>query len=195
MKIYTRTGDQGTTGLFSGQRVSKADLRLHAYGTMDELNAWLGVVRDGVEPEGPVADCLEILLAAQSELFALGSHLANDSLEFADKLPLVEASAVEMLEHAIDEMEKSLDPMRHFILPGGHAWVSQVHVARTVCRRAERWAVQLAEELSNDPQAVQVPSLALVFLNRLSDYLFVLSRWGSKQYGASETIWLPKKSG
>jgi cob(I)alamin adenosyltransferase len=173
MKIYTKTGDAGTTALFGGKRVSKSDLRVDAYGTVDELNSYLGLLRD---------QQVDGLLEIQDRLFTLGAMLATEPGNTKVKIPhLVEADIV-ALEKAIDKMEEDLEPMKHFILPGGHQTVSFCHIARTVCRRAERLAVAL-----ND-----VDPLILKYLNRLSDYLFVLSRFLAKKLNAKETPWHPK---
>lgn len=176
-KIYTKTGDKGETSLFGGRRLSKNHLRIEAYGTVDELNAHIGLVRDLVEPAGVGS----LLFEVQNRLFVLGSSLACDP----DSQPLVpdlKASDIQVLEQEIDRMEEGLPPLKHFILPGGHPTVSHCHIARCVCRRAERLCVALAQE-------EQVEPLILEYLNRLSDYLFVLSRHIGKQSGAEEVIW------
>lgn len=185
MKIYTKTGDAGTTGLFSGQRVSKADLRLHAYGSLDELNAHVGMLVD-LGPES----LYEELKSIQSWLFSAGSHLANDSVEMLSKLPPVRAEWVQRLEGAIDRMDASLPSLRNFVLPGGHPAVSQAHIARTVCRRAERQCTELQKALEGS--AVPVPEHVLPLLNRLSDYFFALSRWLCVELGVKETPWKPE---
>jgi cob(I)alamin adenosyltransferase len=189
MKIYTKTGDEGTTSLYSGKRISKTDVRLHAYGTTDELNAHMGWIRDTCPPE--IHSQRAFLHQIQSDLFALGSHLANDRADFVEKLPALPVERIPILEQSMDSMDAELEPMRHFVLPGGHAWVSQVHIARTVCRRAERFCVEAAEQLKEDPSALQIPREVLHYLNRLSDWLFVLSRWSSNKLGAQETPWIP----
>lgn len=176
-KIYTKTGDLGETALYGGRRLSKSHLRIEAYGTVDELNAQLGMVRDQQE-DTPTR---ELLLNIQSRLFSIGSILASDP----DKdLPLPELSEdqVVMLEKAMDTMDMELPELKNFILPGGHPHVSQCHVARCVCRRAERLVVALAVSES-------VPEIVIKFLNRLSDYLFLLARWTGKELGVSEVIW------
>jgi cob(I)alamin adenosyltransferase len=176
MKIYTKTGDAGQTGLFSGKRLSKADARVEAYGTVDELNAHLGLLRDLTEDE----QVRQQLLEQQQHLFALGAALADDRPGRAYQLP---ESATPGLERAIDDMEAELPRMTHFILPGGHQTVSQAHVCRTVCRRAERRTVELAN-------IVELDESILRYLNRLSDYFFVLSRHLTRLSGAEEIKWI-----
>lgn len=180
MKIYTKKGDDGTTGLLGGTRVPKHHLRIEAYGTVDELNAYLGLLRD-LAPHHA-----ELLLAVQDRLFTLGSHLAVDP-EHAGKmsLPTISEEDVTVLETAMDKMEETLEPMRNFILPGGHVIVSHCHVARTICRRAERCVAAL-----NDHQTVE--PVIMHYLNRLSDYLFVLSRRLTVETGAIEMPWKPR---
>lgn len=180
MKIYTKKGDDGTTGLLGGTRVPKHHLRIEAYGTVDELNAYLGLLRD-LAPHHA-----ELLLAVQDRLFTLGSHLAVDP-EHAGKmsLPTISEDDVTTLETAMDKMEETLEPMRNFILPGGHVIVSHCHVARTICRRAERCVAAL-----NDHQPVE--PVIMHYLNRLSDYLFVLSRRLTVETGAVEMPWRPR---
>jgi cob(I)alamin adenosyltransferase len=176
MKIYTKKGDKGSTSLLGGTRVSKAHLRLEAYGSIDELNAYLGVLYDNAVG---IVD-VQLIPKIQSHLFTIGSILANDSPKI--KLPgIIEADLTE-LETSIDEMEKELEPLRNFILPGGHRVNSYAHVARCVCRRAERQTVRLSQE-------VEVDDLVLAYLNRLSDWLFVFARFASKKTGAPEVIW------
>ena len=177
MKIYTRTGDAGQTSLYSGRRLSKADPRVEAYGTIDELNACIGLLRDHLG-ETRVADreLREELLGQQQYLFALGAALADDRKGEAYKVP--EHAASELEDH-MDRMDKTLPKMTHFILPGGSPVVSFCHLARTVCRRAERRAVEVP---GVDPAVV-------VYLNRLSDYLFVVSRYVGKLSGVAEIKW------
>ncbi len=178
-KIYTRTGDQGTTALFGGRRLPKSDLRIEAYGTIDELNSWMGLLACHV-PEGAVR---EELLEVQQWLFVAGSHLATDP-DKPMELPPLPAGAVPRLEEAIDRMEAELPPLKNFILPGGNEAVAHCHVARCVCRRAERRVVALA-------QASPVDEAIVRLLNRLSDYLFVLARYVGRQTGAAEIPWRP----
>jgi cob(I)alamin adenosyltransferase len=174
MKIYTKTGDAGTTALFGGKRVSKADLRVDAYGTVDELNSHLGLLFEE-----------DLIIQIQDRLFTIGSMLATEPGNTKVKVPHLAEDDIAVLEKGIDEMEASLEPMRHFILPGGNQTVSFCHIARTVCRRAERLAVALHSVEPIDP-------LIIKYLNRLSDYLFVLSRYLSKKLNATETPWHPK---
>ncbi|MEL6142617.1 MAG: cob(I)yrinic acid a,c-diamide adenosyltransferase [Bacteroidota bacterium] len=175
MKIYTKSGDQGETGLFSGRRVSKADLRVEAYGTVDELNATTGLLRDHVED----VNCRAFLLHQQHLLFDLGGLLADDREDGTLSFP---TNSVDGLEAEIDRLEANLEPLRHFILPGGHIQISSAHLARTVCRRAERRVVALHSE-------VNLPSEVLRYLNRLSDYFFVLGRWLEQENGVEELKW------
>lgn len=181
MKVYTKKGDKGTTQLVGGNRVSKGSLRIESYGTIDELNSYIGFVRDQKAASGKHDQLVEI----QDRLFTLGSQLAMDASGTKMKLPDLFESDVENLEKWIDEMEETLEPMTSFVLPGGHTYVSITHVARCVCRRAERLVVNLSTE-------DVVPNLAIPYLNRLSDYLFVLSRWLTKETGAIEHPWKPR---
>ena len=189
MKIYTRTGDSGTTALFGGTRVAKHHIRINSYGTVDELNCWLGMLRDqGLEEHDSA-----ILLSIQSNLFTLGAMLATDPEKAKLKsgkdrlnIPLVEERHIRELEVEIDRMNDSLPQMTHFILPGGHQTVSTCHIARTVCRRAERMSSILHE---NEP----IDAAVLSYLNRLSDYLFVLARKLSSQLKVEEVKWIPDK--
>lgn len=176
-KIYTKTGDAGETALFGGRRLPKNHLRIEAYGTVDELNSYLGLVRDSTED----AHIREILKAIQERLFDLGANLASDPAKNPGK-PDLKNSDIELLENEIDKMEESLPPLKNFILPGGHPTVSHCHVARCVCRRAERLAVALSMEDTVEPVLIK-------YLNRLSDYLFVLARKLAQHLGAEEVIW------
>jgi cob(I)alamin adenosyltransferase len=180
MKIYTKTGDKGSTSLFGGSRVSKHHIRIESYGTLDELNSWLGLIRDQKIDEKTKSDLTRI----QSELFTLGAELATEP-EKSERLKIETLGEKEItfLENAIDQMNEALPPMTHFILPGGHATVSYCHLARTVCRRAERRMSMLDEQ-----QKLSETSLA--YVNRLSDYLFVLSRHLSASLGAEEARWI-----
>jgi len=175
MKIYTKSGDQGETGLFSGRRVSKADLRVEAYGTVDELNAAVGVLRDHLDDP----DCRAFLLRQQHFLFDLGGLLADDR---TDSPLAFSGDTVDALEAEIDRLEINLTPLRHFILPGGHIQVSFAHLARTICRRAERRVVALHDE-------APLPSAVVQYLNRLSDYFFVLGRWLAQSNNVEELKW------
>ncbi|MBC2839999.1 cob(I)yrinic acid a,c-diamide adenosyltransferase [Robiginitalea sp. SC105] len=187
MKIYTKTGDGGTTALFGGTRVPKHHIRIQSYGTLDELNSWIGMLRDQ-EACGPYEDTL---LRIQDRLFTAGAMLATDPEKAQLKngkqrlqIPVLEAADVTYLEACIDQLEADLPPMTHFVLPGGHPAVSTCHIARTVCRRGERMTTLLNE---HSP----VSDTVLAYLNRLSDYLFVLSRSLSAATGSVERKWIP----
>ena len=183
MKIYTRTGDTGTTALFGGERVPKSHPRINAYGTVDEANAVLGIAR-GLLAGQPGSDTLEPLLARlQEELFVLGADLATP-LDAKPVVPRITAAYVDRLEHDIDRLEVELPPLKHFILPGGAPGAAHLQLARTVCRRAERHVVETTAHESVNEQG-------LVYLNRLSDLLFVLSRWVNRQAGLQEATWRP----
>lgn len=191
MKIYTKTGDKGTTALFGGTRVSKHHIRIDSYGSIDELNAWLGLIRD----QEIASHSKKLLAVIQDKLFTIGAILATDPEKALLKsgkerlnIPKINASDIELLEKEMDAMNESLPPMTHFILPGGHTTVSYCHIARTVCRRAERMATQLFEK---EPFEENV----LSYINRLSDYLFVLARKLSKDLKADEIKWIPEKKG
>ena len=180
-KIYTKTGDKGETSLFGGMRLSKADLRIDSYGTVDELNSHIGMVRDLIEAAGQKP----ILKEAQDRLFTIGSNLASDPSK--DMItPDIKPEDIQYLEAAIDQMQESLPVLKHFILPGGHPTVSAIHIARCVCRRAERIVVALAN-------VSKVEDLIIHYLNRLSDYLFVLGRFEAQTLGIEETRWEPRK--
>lgn len=179
MKIYTKTGDKGDTALFSGGRVPKHHLRVESYGTIDELNSILGVVR-ATKPSPQTDIWLEEL---QNQLFHLGADLATPMDAKADWVVRVKAEQVEWLEETIDTMTEDLAPLSNFILPGGTMAAAQLHIARTVCRRAER----LVSALQHD-EAISPFSLA--YINRLSDWLFTLARYENKQAGESESKWV-----
>ncbi len=181
MKIYTKTGDKGETGLFGGARLQKDELRIEAYGTVDELNSYIGLVRDS----GLDDDSIQMLISIQDRLFTIGSQLASDPSKSNLQVPQLFDSDITALEKEIDRMNEELPEMRSFVLPGGHPLVSHCHVARCICRRAERRVVSLAK-------AEAIPALIIPYLNRLSDYLFVLSRWATKLQNAAETPWVPK---
>ncbi|MBJ7882947.1 cob(I)yrinic acid a,c-diamide adenosyltransferase [Gelidibacter salicanalis] len=189
MKIYTKTGDKGTTALFGGTRVPKHHIRIDSYGTVDELNSHLGLIRDQ-----PIDQHYkEIIMIIQERLFTVGATLATDPAKAMLKngkerlnIPKISAADIELLENEIDRMNDSLPPMTHFVLPGGHQTVSFCHIARCVCRRGERLASAL-----NDLEPFQPESLT--YLNRLSDYLFVLARKLSSELEAEEIQWIPKK--
>jgi cob(I)alamin adenosyltransferase len=184
MRIYTRTGDDGDTGLFGGGRVTKDDPRVEAYGEVDELNAVIGWAR-AVDPMPRIDD---VLLPIQRDLFSLGAILATPDLdkmhEQLDKARIDEARIAE-LERAIDAGESELEPLRAFILPGGTPKSAALHVARTVCRRAERRVVHL----QGLHKTVSIPPLVTIYLNRLSDLLFVLARVANRRAGAAELTW------
>lgn len=181
MKIYTKGGDKGSTSLWGGKRVSKASLRIDAYGTIDELNVHIGLVRDVINDN----ETKLLLEEIQNQLFTFGSHLAADPDKKDLELPEIDVDQITALEKAIDHMEEELPPLTAFILPGGHEHVSYCHLARVVCRRAERLVIALNEEES-------INTAIIIYLNRLSDYLFVLSRRIAKDVGASEHTWKPK---
>ena len=194
MKIYTKTGDKGQTGLIGGRRVSKADLRIDAYGTVDELNSWIGLVRD----QSVNADRKALLKEIQDRLFTIGAELATDP-EKAPKqvMPAIVPADVTLLETSMDAMDTELPELRAFVLPGGHESVSFCHLARTVCRRAERLVIALNETLppsARSAGAVPAPvdPLVIQYLNRLSDYLFMLSRKMAQDLGAEEIEWKPR---
>jgi cob(I)alamin adenosyltransferase len=189
MKVYTKTGDNGTTALFGGTRVPKDHIRIESYGTIDELNSYIGLIRD----QEINSHYKDILIEIQDRLFTIGAILAtppekevmkNGELRLKN-LGIIETD-IELLEKEIDTMEESLPPMTHFVLPGGHQTVSYCHITRCVCRRAERLSVQLSH---NEP----VVEIAIKYLNRLSDYLFVLARKLSVDLKADEVKWIPRK--
>ncbi|PWL28283.1 MAG: cob(I)yrinic acid a,c-diamide adenosyltransferase [Fluviicola sp. XM-24bin1] len=181
MKVYTKKGDKGTTQLIGGTRVPKSSLRIEAYGTVDELNSYVGLLRD----QEIQAKHKDRLLEIQDRLFTMGSLLAVDENGTKMELPTLFETDVENLEQWIDDMESGLEPMKSFVLPGGHPSVSHTHIARCVCRRAERITVDLSATAEIDP-------LLLRYLNRLSDYLFVLSRALTKELNAEEIPWVPR---
>jgi cob(I)alamin adenosyltransferase len=183
MKIYTKTGDAGKTSLIGGTKVLKSDPRIEAYGTVDELNSYIGLVSDYCNDEAEKT----ILKEIQDRLFTIGSELACDPQKATKmKLPDLHESDVELLEKEMDRMDAELPVMKHFILPGGMPAISFMHIARCVCRRAERCAVDLHEHDG------AVPSLIIKYLNRLSDYLFMLSRYTGMKNNAPEIIWKPR---
>lgn len=189
MKIYTKTGDKGTTALFGGTRVPKHHIRIESYGTIDELNSHLGMLRDqGIDPHSH-----ETILKIQERLFTVGSILATDpekatlkSGEQRLNISRISSEDIRLLEHEMDRMNEELPPMTHFVLPGGHQTVSVCHISRCVCRRAERLATALHDIEPFEEEVLQ-------YLNRLSDYLFVLARKLSKDLQAKEIQWIPKK--
>ncbi|TXD51191.1 MULTISPECIES: cob(I)yrinic acid a,c-diamide adenosyltransferase [unclassified Polaribacter] len=190
MKIYTKTGDNGTTALFGGTRVKKYNSRIESYGTVDELNSYIGLIKDQeISKEAKIS-----LLKIQNELFTLGAMLATppekETLKNGKErlnIPKIDDDSILFLENEIDKMDEVLPQMTHFILPGGHQAVSFCHVARCVCRRAERLSVELNDE---EPLNENV----LKYLNRLSDYLFVLARKLTLDLSVEEIKWIPKKN-
>ncbi len=180
MKIYTKTGDDGTTSLIGGRRIPKYDLQIEAYGTVDELNSYVGLLRDQSVEE----HTKKILIKIQDRLLTICSILASDTEKSNLKIPTLNDKDIELLEKEIDKMAENLPPLSSFVLPGGHTAVSFCHIARNVCRRAERITVQLAHKVS-----LYQTDLVIKYLNRLSDYLFILSRKFSSDYNAEEIIW------
>ncbi|HVV55810.1 MAG TPA: cob(I)yrinic acid a,c-diamide adenosyltransferase [Mucilaginibacter sp.] len=181
MKIYTKTGDKGLTSLIGGTRVPKHHLRIESYGTVDELNSWIGLIRD----QDISAHDKDILKEIQDRLFTIGSSLAADPERSKMVIPDLRKADIELLEKEIDRMDGELPELRHFILPGGSNAVSFCHVARCVCRRAERLAVELSGESSVDEDV-------LIYLNRLSDYLFTLARKAGFEHKIPENQWIPR---
>ncbi|HVV83885.1 MAG TPA: cob(I)yrinic acid a,c-diamide adenosyltransferase [Kofleriaceae bacterium] len=187
-KVYTKGGDAGQTSLIGGERVSKANARIDAYGTLDELNAAMGLVRTALEGSAAREHLAPIVHRIQNEIFNLGAELACGDAETRAKLPRIEARHVDALERDIDAVNDSLAPLRSFVLPGG-GWVSSyMHLARTICRRAERLVVALAAS------GEDVGEQAVVYLNRLSDALFVFGRWAVMKEGQPEPLWQPEKT-
>lgn len=183
MKVYTRTGDDGTTGLFGGNRVAKTHLRIAAYGTVDETNAVVGLVRTHLDDSSWAKRADARLGRIQEELFVLGGDLASPG-DVKYPVPRIEAHHVATLEVEMDELESDLPPLKHFILPGGHPAAAALHIARTVCRRAERDTIAAAE-------LEDISTEAIHYLNRLSDFFFVLARWVNLQAGVRDTEWIP----
>ena len=188
MKIYTKTGDKGKTSLFGGTRVPKYNLRIEAYGTVDELNSFIGLIRDQKMDK----QSFEVLVKIQNDLFTLGSMLATpkdkEKLKSGKNrlnIPIITEKDITFLETEMDNLDKNLPAMTNFILPGGHTTVSYCHIARTVCRRAERITVQLSE-------TEEINTITLTYLNRLSDYLFVLARKLTIDNKAIEVAWKPR---
>ena len=190
-RIYTKRGDRGETSLVNGRRVPKSDLRIEAYGTVDELNSHVGLARvlvqELTETCGPLQHLGDILLRVQHELFNLGSILATDPQDVHPKQPQITDVDVKQLESEIDEMNADLEPLRSFVLPGGSRLNTELHICRTVCRRVERICTALGEKQT-------VPADALGYLNRLSDAFFVWSRWVCLKTGAPEVLWEPNEA-
>jgi cob(I)alamin adenosyltransferase len=186
MKIYTKTGDKGETSLFTGDRVSKTSIRVHAYGTVDELNSWVGLLCATIKHK----DITKLLTKIQNELFDLGADLATPSKKAKGKrqkeVPRISDNQIEQLEKWIDLYQEELPPLQHFVLPGGSLPASYLHLARCVCRRAERWVVQIMEK-------EEISLNTLIYLNRLSDLLFVLARVVNHRSKIKEPIWVPQK--
>jgi cob(I)alamin adenosyltransferase len=183
LKIYTKTGDLGKTSLIGGTKVPKSHIRIETYGTVDELNSYIGLVNDHIADEHSKLALKEI----QDRLFTIGSSLACDpEKEPLMKMPDLKETDISLLEKEIDTMNESLPPMKSFLLPGGHIAVSTTHVARCICRRAERCCVNMQE------QDLFVDPLVIKYLNRLSDYLFVLSRYVGQLLNAPEIPWKPR---
>lgn len=182
-KIYTRTGDAGKTSLIGGTKVPKSHIRIESYGTVDELNSYIGLCGDLIEDE----ECKTVLKEIQDRLFTIGSSLACDpEKEPLMKIPDLLEDDILYLEKEIDRMMNALPPMKFFVLPGGHPAISTLHIARCVCRRAERVCVQMSEE------SIFVDELVIKYLNRLSDYLFALSRYVSQLLNVPEVKWIPR---
>lgn len=183
MKIYTKTGDKGLTSLIGGTRVPKHHIRIETYGTVDELNAYIGLIAC----QDIAKNYQLVLKEIQDRLFTIGASLAADPEKSKMKIPDLLESDITLLENEIDEMNTLLPELKHFILPGGNTTVSYCHLARCVCRRSERLTVALAETSFVDPKVT-------VYLNRLSDYLFILGRKIGSDLGAEENIWAPRKN-
>ena len=182
-KIYTKTGDKGSTSLIGGTKVPKSHLRIEAYGTVDELNSSIGLCRDLLDDEA----CRKLLLEVQDRLFTIGSSLACDPIkEPKMRIPDLKDGDVLLLENEIDRLNETLTPMKSFLLPGGHPTISQIHITRCVCRRAERCCVRLELE------SLEVEPIIIQYLNRLSDYLFILSRYAGKILDVPEIPWKPR---
>ncbi len=180
-KIYTKTGDKGETSLIGGVRVPKYHIRIESYGTVDELNSYIGLIKEQLTDE----TLTKILYEIQDRLFTIGSVLASDPEKSKMKIPDLIETDITLLEHEIDKMNEALPELKSFILPGGNSTAAFCHIARCVCRRAERLTVELASDS-------EVPQIVIVYLNRLSDYLFVLSRKIVFDAGAEEISWRPR---
>ena len=186
-KLYTKTGDDGTTSLFSGKRVSKHHVRIKAYGTVDELNAWIGLIRN----DEIAAETNSFLIKIQYELMIIASQLADDTSAITQNLsgkiiPITFENITE-IESEIDKINSELPELKNFIIPGGHVLISNTHLARCTCRRAERFITELKDE-------EEVSSVIIAYINRLSDYLFILSRKFSKDFDVEEIKWIAKKN-
>ena len=181
MKIYTKTGDKGYTSLIGGTRVPKHHLRIESYGTVDELNSYIGLIRD----QDISTHAKDVLKHIQDRLFTIGASLAADPEKSKMIIPDLQLADIELLEKEMDEMDEKLPPLKHFILPGGNNAISFCHIARCVCRRAERIVVHLAEESTVDEKVS-------IYLNRLSDYLFTLARKIGDEHKIPENKWIPR---
>lgn len=181
MKIYTKTGDQGMTSLYGGERVSKSHLRIETYGTVDELNAWIGMIVANSVSEFYHSDLIKI----QNDLFVLGAMLAVDGEHTELSIQKISEEDIKWIETCIDKIVSNLSPMTHFILPGGNEVASHAHLARCICRRAERLTVTLSK-------SAYVDDIAVIYLNRLSDYLFCLARLICKNADSEEIKWVPQ---
>ncbi len=191
MKIYTKTGDKGETGLVGGKRVSKASLRIETYGTIDELNAALGIVRSflsaAIKENSLFADVFTILAEVQKWLFVIGGDLATlPDYKGKQRIPKMTAKAIKQIEQWIDQYDEILPKLQHFILPSGSKAGSFLHFSRTVCRRAERLVVRLSKEEEINPEII-------IFLNRLSDFLFVMARFVNQELKEPEIPWIPQR--
>ncbi len=182
MKIYTKTGDKGLTSLFGGERVAKDTVRIEAYGSVDELNSQLGVIRSLKPPQ----EVDRMLQRIQNDLFTLGADLATPGTKTGKKVLRITSTHVEQLERDIDKLESALTPLRHFVLPGGTRTSAELHVARTICRRAERSIVRLSRK-------GEIRITPVVFMNRLSDFLFVAARSVNKSERGEEATWDPSR--
>ncbi len=182
MKIYTKKGDDGSTQIIGGTRVLKNNPRIEAYGTIDELNSYIGLIRD----QAVSLKTKNILLKIQDRLFTIGALLASDPNKKQMNLPIIQEKEITLLEKEIDNMDENLAPLKAFIIPGGHTTVSFCHITRCVCRRSERLTINLSDNTLQK-------KIILKYLNRLSDYLFVLSRCLSKELNSSEIFWKPSR--
>jgi len=183
MKVYTKTGDKGKTSLIGGEKVYKDGAQIEAYGTVDELNSYLGLVRDYDEIELRERN---FIISVQNDLFVIGSLLAESKQKNKMQLPQITEAMIKNIESEIDNIENQLEPMKFFVLPGGHKLISHLHIARCICRRAERRVVTIANQIDIDP-------IILKYINRLSDYIFILSRYIALKLDIKETPWVPKK--
>ncbi len=187
-KIYTKTGDKGETSLVGGRRLPKDNIRIESYGTVDELNTIIGIVRSFVEADDElrqIEQLSKVLLAIQQKLFDLGSELATHQDDSYEGQIKASENEVKWLESIIDHLNQDLQPLKSFVLPGGNQVNAYLHQARTVCRRAERRVIQLSHQTPINP-------MIQAFLNRLSDLMFAMARWVSKQKNIPETLWQPK---